>query len=156
MIGRNPNVISVYFYYTRILAVVLNYFGRKNLLYASNVGKTRKYGSLLFYMRHRCEDNGYYDYKLTDFYLAVTESDSSYENIVCEIPSNKQIETREFYNMNLNSIIGFTRRCNRNEVTFYCRKCNHDFAYQDKYKIIPDKLTSLILSDGYQYVEEEI
>ena len=110
----------------------------------------------VWFLRHRCEDTGYFDYKPTDFYLAVTESDSSYENFVCDIASNKQIETREFYNMNQNSIIDFTKRFNKNEVTLYCRKCDPDFARQDEYKLNPDELLPLIVSDDYLYVEEEI
>ena len=63
----------------------------------------------VWFLRHRCEDTGYYDYRPTDFYLAVIESDSSYGNIICDIASNKHIETREFYNMNQKIIIDFTR-----------------------------------------------
>jgi len=51
--------------------------------------------------------------------------DSSYE---CNIASNKQIEPREFYNLNQNIIIDFTKRHNKNEVTLFCTKCDHDFA----------------------------
>ena len=46
--------------------------------------------------------------------MAVTESDSLYESIFFGIASNKQIETPEFYNMNQNSIIDFTKRYNSN------------------------------------------
>ena len=42
----------------------------------------------VWFLRQRCEYTGYYDYKPTDFYLGVTESDSSYEKL-CEIDSNK-------------------------------------------------------------------
>ena len=48
--------------------------------------------------------------------MAVTESDSLYENSVCDITSKKQIETGEFYNMNHISIINFTKRYNKNRV----------------------------------------
>ena len=37
-------------------------------MYASNVGITRGF----VFLRHHCEDSGYYDYKPTYFYLAVT------------------------------------------------------------------------------------
>ena len=50
----------------------------------------------VWFSRHHCDNTGYYDYKPTDFYLAVTESDSSYENIVSNITSNRQIETCGF------------------------------------------------------------
>jgi hypothetical protein len=105
---------------------------------------------------YSCEDTGYYDCKPTGFYLAVTESDSSYENFVCDIASNKQIETREFYHMNQSSIIDFIKRFNKNEATLYCRKCDPDFAHQNEYKLNPDELPPLIVSDDYLYVEEEI
>ena len=88
--------------------------------------------------------------------MAVTESDSSYQNFVCDIASNKEIKTHEFYNMNQSSIIDFTKRFNKNEVTLYCRKCNSDFAFQCKYKLNPDELLPLIVSDDYLCVEEEI
>ena len=71
----------------------------------------------IWFFRHRCEDTGYYDYKSTDFYLAVSESDSSYENFVCNIAWNSQIKTREIYNMNENSTIDFTKRYNKDEAT---------------------------------------
>ena len=54
----------------------------------------------IWFLRHRCDDNGYDDYRPTNFNLAVTESYSPFESTVCNIASNKQIETREFYNMN--------------------------------------------------------
>ena len=95
-------------------------------------------------------------YKLTDFYLVVTESDPSYEDFVCNIASNKQIERSEFYNINQNSIIDITKRNNKNEVNLYCRKCDPDFACQDEYKLNPNGLPLLIIYDGYLYVEEEI
>ena len=67
----------------------------------------------VWFLRHRCDDTDYYDYKPAGFYLGVKESDSSYENIVGCIASNKQIEKREFYNMNHNSSIEFTKRYNK-------------------------------------------
>jgi hypothetical protein len=88
--------------------------------------------------------------------LAVTESDSSHENFVCDIASNKQIEIREFYNMNQSSIVDFTKRFNKKEVKLYCRKCDHDFARQDEYEMNPDELLPLFVSDDYLYVEEAI
>ena len=48
-------------------------------------------------------------------------------NIFCDIASNKQIETRELYNRNNNSIINFTRIYNKNKVTLHSRKCDPDF-----------------------------
>jgi len=60
--------------------------------------------------------------------LAVTESDSSYENAVVNIASNKQLETHKIDNMNQNSIIDFMNRYNKNKVTLYGRKCDRDFA----------------------------
>jgi hypothetical protein len=48
---------------------------------------------IILFLLHRCEDNDYYDYKLRDFYLAVIECDSSLEDTVCDIASNKPIET---------------------------------------------------------------
>ena len=87
----------------------------------------------IWFLRHRCEDTGYYDYKPSDFYLAVTEYDSPFENTICDIASNKQIETREFYNMNENSMIDYTKRYDKSEVTLYCRKCDPDIAaHQDR------------------------
>ena len=90
------------------------------------------------------------------FYLTVIESDGSYENIVYDFTSNKQIETPEFYNMNQNNIIDFTRRYNNSEVTLYCGKCNPNFVCQDEYKLNPDELLPLIITDGDLYVEKEI
>ena len=109
----------------------------------------------VWFLRHRCEDNASNDYKPSDFYLAVTESDSSYENIVCDITSNNQIETGEFFNMNRNSIIDFTRRFNKNEVTIYCGKCDPDFARQDQYKLNPNDLPPLIVVDDDDYDDDD-
>ena len=39
---------------------------------------------------------------------------SSYENIVCDITLNQQIETCEFLSMNHNSIIDLTKTYNKN------------------------------------------
>jgi len=72
--------------------------------------------------------------------LDATESDSSYEGFVCDIASNKQIDTHKFYNMNQSSVIDFTKRHNKNEIKLYCRKCNPDFACQDEHKLNPDEL----------------
>ena len=49
-----------------------------------------------------------------------------------DIASNKQIETCELYNMNLNSIIDFPRLYNKNKVTLYGIKFNPDFAFKDE------------------------
>jgi hypothetical protein len=91
----------------------------------------------VWFLRHHCKDNGYYGYKLTDFYLAVTESDYSYEKPVSDIASNKQIETCELYNMNQNSIIDFTKRYNKGEVALYCRKCDPDFCTPRSVQVEP-------------------
>jgi len=110
----------------------------------------------LWFLRHPCENTSYYDYKTTDFYLAVTESDSSYEGFMCDIALNNQIERHKFCNMNQNSIIDLTKIYNKNEVALYYRKWDPDFAYQDEYKLNPGELSQLILSVGYLYVSEEI
>ena len=88
--------------------------------------------------------------------MADKESYSSYENFVCDIASNKQTETHEFYNMNQNNISDFTKRYHKNEVKLYCRKYDPDFACQDENKLNPDELQPLTVTDGYLYVEEEI
>jgi len=85
--------------------------------------------------------------------LAVRESGSSYKNIICDIASNKQVEKRELYNMAQISIIYYTMRYNKNEVTLFCRKCDPGFAC---HKLNPDALSAPIITDGYLYVDEEI
>ena len=55
---------------------------------------------MYWFLRQRCEDIGYCDYKPTEFYFVVTKSDFLYENFVCDIASNKQIKTREIFNLN--------------------------------------------------------
>ena len=65
---------------------------------------------------------------------------------------NKQIETREIYNMNQNSIIDFTKRYSKiklrynveNMILFLHAKMN------------PDKLPPLIINDACLHEEEEI
>ena len=91
----------------------------KNLVYTSIPGIIR-----ILFLLHCCENKGYYNYKASDFYLVVTESDSSYENLVCNITSKKRIETLEFDNINQNDIIDFMDGYNKNEVTLYCIKCD--------------------------------
>jgi hypothetical protein len=109
----------------------------------------------IWFLRHRCEDTGYYDYKPSDFYLAVTECDSPFENTICDIASNRQIETREFYNINVNSIIDCTKRYNKSEVTLYCRKCDTDFAaHQDHYTVNSNDRPALIVLDTCLYTLE--
>ena len=128
--------------------MVLHCFEMKDMGYADGI------------IRVRFDDiavkSGYFVYKPTDFYLVVTESDSSYDIFVCNIASNKRIETREFYNMNQNSIFDFTQRYKKCEGTLYCTKCDPDFACQDEYKLNPDELPPLIINDGNLYMEEEI
>ena len=51
---------------------------------------------------------------------------------MCDIASNKQIETNEFDDLNQNSIIDYTKRYNKNEATLYCGKFDPDFACQDE------------------------
>jgi len=53
-------------------------------------------------------------------------------------------------------MIDFTKLCNKNEVVLYCRKYDPYFPCQDESKFNPDKLPSLIVSDGYLYVEEKV
>ena len=101
---------------------------------------------------HRCGDTDYYDYKPSDFYLANKERDSSYEDFMLDIASNKQIETRELNNLNPY----FTKRCDKNEVTLNCRKCNPKFICQDDCKLNSDEMPPLTINDGYLYVEDEI
>ena len=50
------------------------------------------------------------------------ESDFSCKKILCDNASNKKIETCEFYNMDQNSTINFTKRYNKSEVTLYGAK----------------------------------
>ena len=69
-------------------------------------------------LQQLCEDKECYNYKPTDFYLTVIGRDFLYENIVFDIGSKKQIETYEFYNMNQNSIIDFTRRYNKIKLKY--------------------------------------
>ena len=110
----------------------------------------------IWFLCHCCDDTAYYDYKPSDFYLAVTECDSPFENTVCDIASNSQIETREFYNMNANSIIDYTKRYDKSEVTLYCRKCDPDFAVnQDQYTVNPNDLPTLVVHDSCLYIEDE-
>ena len=87
----------------------------------------------IWFLRHCCEDNGYYDYKLTDFFLKVIESDSPFEITVCDIASNKQIKTSVVYNLNGKSVIDFTKIYNKSEVSLYCRKYDHNFTHKDQY-----------------------
>ena len=88
----------------------------------------------------------------------MTECDSTLEDTVCEIASNKQIETCEFYRMNENSIIDYTKRYDKSEVTLYCRKFDPDIAvHQDQYTVNSDNLPALVVVDKYLYlVEDEI
>jgi len=69
------------------------------------------------------------------FYLAVTESVSSDENNLGDIASNKQIGIRKFYDMNQNIFIGFTRKYNKIQFTFWRRKYDPEFECQDEYKL---------------------
>ena len=61
------------------------------------------------------------------------------------------METREFYTMNENSIIDFTKRYNKSEVTFCWRKCDPDFAHQDQYTVNSDDLPPLVALDTATY-----
>jgi len=109
MIGKNPK---------RDLSLFLeNWYRHGFKLFCEEEFVARfncKNNEWVWFLRYCWEDNGSYAYKPTDFYLAVEESDSSFENIMCNITSNKQIETLEFYNMNYSSINYFTKRFNKN------------------------------------------
>ena len=150
MIGKNPN---------RDFSLLLRDWYRRGfrLFWEEETGQRFNFwnNKRIWFLRHRCEDNGCYDYKPTDFYLAVTECDSTLEDTVCEIASNKQIETCEFYRMNENSIIDYTKRYDKSEVTLYCRKCDPDIAlHQDQYTVNSDNLPALVVVDKYLVVDE--
>ena len=83
------------------------------------------------------------------------ESNSPFENIVCDIASKKEIQTRAFYNMIEKSISDFTKR-NKSEVTLYCRKYDPEFAHQDQYTMKSDDLPLLVFLDNYLCVKAEI
>ena len=88
--------------------------------------------------------------------MSVTECDSPLEDTVCDIASNKQIETCEFYKMNENSIIDYTKRYGKSKVTLYCRKCDPDIAaHQDQYTVKSDNLPALVVVDKYLYLVED-
>ena len=57
--------------------------------------------------------------------------------------------------MNTNSSIDFTKRCNENKVTLYCRKCDPDSAHQDQYAANSDDLPPLVVLDSYLYIYNE-
>jgi hypothetical protein len=88
--------------------------------------------------------------------LAVTECDSPLEDTVCDIASNKQIERYEFFKMNENSIIDYTKRYDKSEGTLCCRKSDPDIAaHQDQYTVNSDDLPALVVLEKYLYVVEE-
>ena len=91
--------------------------------------------------------------RTADFYLVV---DSPLENTLCDNASNKQIETREFYNMNEKSIIDFTKRYNKSELILHCRKCDPDSVHQNRSIVNSDDLPPLVVLHNYLYIEEEI
>jgi hypothetical protein len=89
--------------------------------------------------------------------LAVTGYDSPFKNIVCNIASNKKIETREFYIMNENISSDYTKRYNKSKVTLHYRKCEPDTAiHQDPYIVNSNDTPPLVHIDKYLYVEEQI
>jgi hypothetical protein len=153
MIGKNPK---------RDFSLLLRSWYRRGftMFWEEEPGLRFNCGNnkIIWFLRHRCEDNGYYDYKPTDFYLAVTECDSPLYDTVCDIASNKQIKTDKFYKMNENSIIDYTKRYDKSEVTLYCRKCVPDIAaHQDQYTVNSDDLLALaILNKFLHVVEDEI
>ena len=51
--------------------------------------------------------------------------------------------------MNVKCSCDITKRYNKSEVTFYCRKCDHDFVHQDQYTVNSDNLLPLVVLDGY-------
>ena len=96
--------------------MVLNYFGKKNLVYASIAGIIRESGfcdiavKIPATMIINLHTFIWLLQKVILHMRIYSSYDSSYE---CNIASNKQIETCEFYNMNQNSIIDFTKRHNK-------------------------------------------
>jgi hypothetical protein len=58
--------------------------------------------------------------------------------------------------MNENSIIDYTKRYVKSEVTLTSRKCYPDIAaHQDQYTLNSDDLPILVFLDKYLYVVEE-
>jgi len=78
-----------------------------------------------------------------------------YENTVYEIASDKHIEKWKYYNINQKIIIDFTSRYNKCEVTFDCKKFDTKFVCKDRYKLIPNNISSHIFVDNELNVEEE-
>ena len=123
MIAKNPKRDFSLFSETDIVKV-LYCFESKNLVYASIAGIIR--------------ESDFYDIAVKIpativinqliFNWLFAESDSSYDNLVCDIASNKQFGARDFCDMNQNGMIDFTKRYNKNEVTLYCRKCDPYFV----------------------------
>ena len=79
----------------------LNCFGRESSLRLNRWNNKR-----IWFLRHQCEDNGNYDSKPTDFYLAVTESDSPFKTLYVMLL--KLFQIHEFYHRNDKSVIDFT------------------------------------------------
>ena len=148
------DVISVYFYKPGILSV-LDCFGRKSLVYTLIHGITRESGfyNIVVMIIATVIVNLLIFVNLLN--LVVTEGDYSFENVVQNIASNEQIETRDFYYMNQNSIIDFTTRYNKSDITLYYRKCDPYFTCQYQYKVDRNDLPSLIIFDDYLYVGEK-
>ena len=125
---------------------------RRNQVYDSTVGITKELDFYVIVVKTMVTMT----VCLLNFYLAVTECDSPLENTVCDIASNRQIETREFKNMNANSIIDYTKRYDKSEVTLCCRKFDPDFAVnQDQYTVNPNDLPALVVHDSCLYIEDE-
>ena len=87
------------------------------------------------------ENNGIYDYRPDDFYLAVTESDSSLENWN---PGILQYEWKEN--------IEFTKRYDKREITVYCNKCDFDFSQHDQYKVNAYDLPPLVVCPKRRWI----
>ena len=71
------------------------FLGGKNLVYTSIAGIIRVFG--FYNINVKVSATTIINLLI---FSAVTESDLSYENFVREIAPSKQIERREFYNMN--------------------------------------------------------
>ena len=81
--------------------------------------------------------------------MADPVNDFHYENFLCDIASNEQIELVEFYSINQNSIHDFTRKYNKMKLYYIVENNGFEFTCQDEHKFNPDELLPLIVNDGY-------
>ena len=58
--------------------------------------------------------------------------------------------------MNYTSIINFTKRYNKSDVTQYCRKYNPEFKGHEQYMLNLNDLPALVVVDDYPHVKVEI